>query len=504
MPLLASLQCKLIEELKFRMMRKLITLTGLIGLMTVACHQGITEKGTTNIILNQVAQKDDPVINVAPNAEIAAQGYYLDAKAMGTMAYQWGYSMVRMEQAMRDYIDVPNPKPATSYRAPLNEIGWAKRLPTAADEDMPTANNDTYYMSAVVDLTEPFILETPDTDGRYYVVNVFDIYHTLTEYIGKRNTGTQAQTIALVPPGWEGQLPKGIDKVVNVRTPKAWLWGRIHVLEGEDVSKVHALQDKFKLSSISEYMGQTDVQKTTTLPEMPKYPVSDTLRFYRYLAFAMEQNPILDEDRALVGQLERIGIKNGQFDESVLNPDQLRGLKEAALEAPLTILSTMYSSSTEINGWNVATKLDNYGFDYGFRSLIAGPYLGGQGEQEAMYPIRYTDSDGQPTTGGNSYRIRFKEEPPVNSFWSLTLYKADTKLFCDNELNRYKFSSESEGLKKNDDGSFEILIQHEKPGNTDNWLPAPEGGFYLILRVYEPHDDLINLKYELPQMEKIK
>jgi len=474
-----------------------------MAIFTIACTDKQTGNNNLDAILELVAQQDDPVISVAPNAEIAARGYYQDAKAMGTLAYQWGYAMVRMEQAMRDYIDVPDPKPATSYRAPLNEIGWAKRLPTAADEDMPTANNDTYYMSAVVDLTEPYILQTPNTDGRYYVVNVFDMYHTLTEYIGKRNTGTHAQTIALVPPGYDGKLPDSVDKVVNIRTPKTWLWGRIHVLEGEDVSKLHNLQDQFKLSTLSEYMGAKNVQKTNTLPVMPKYPVSDTLRFYRYLAFAMEQNPILDEDRALVGQLERIGIKNGKFDEGALNAAQLKGLKEAALEAPLTILSTMYSSSTEINGWNVATKLDNYGFDYGFRSLIAGPYLGGQGEKEAMYPIRFIDSDGQPANGQNSYRIRFKEEPPVNSFWSLTLYKADTKLFYDNELNRYKFSSESEALKKNADGSFDIYIQHQKPENTDNWLPAPEGGFYLILRVYEPHEDLINLKYDLPQMERI-
>ncbi len=483
-------------------MKGILLALAMFGMISSSMNGQTPEESTLESIRQQIEHQDDPIIGIAPNTEIAKQGYYLDAKTIGTLAYQWGYAMVRMEQAMRDYIEVPNPLPSTSYRAPLNEIGWAKRLPTSKDSDMPTANNDTYYMSAVVDLSEPYILETPDTDDRYYVVNVFDMYHTLTEYIGKRNTGTHAQTIALVPPGWEGTLPSGIDKVVNVRTPKVWLWGRIHVLEEEDVSTVHALQDKFELKTLSEFEGKS-LRKTTYLPEMPEYAVSDTLRFYRYLAFAMTQNPILDEDQALVGQFERIGIIDGSFDESSLNPSQLKGLKDAALEAPLTILSSMYSSSTVINGWNVATKLDNYSFDYGFRSLIAGPYLGGQGEKEAMYPIRFTDSEGEPITGTNTYRIRFEEEPPVNSFWSLTLYKADTKLFCDNELNRYKFSSESKGLKRHADGSFEILIQNEKPDNTDNWLPAPKGGYYLILRLYEPHEDMINLKYELPQMERL-
>jgi len=485
-------------------MRRIILLSALLGVLAMSCTTTQSDNQKQETIFEQVAQQDDPIISIAPNAEIAAKGTYIDAKAVGTLAYEWGYAMVRMEQAMRDYIDVPNPKPATSYRAPLNEIGWAKRLPTAKDKDMPTANNDTYYMSAVVELTEPYILETPDTDGRYYVVNVFDMYHNLTEYIGKRNTGTQAQTIALIPPGWNGKLPKAVDKKVNVKTPKVWLWGRLHVLEGEDVSKVHVLQDQFTLKTLAEFTDKGKITKTTTLPEMPKYPVTDTLRFYRYLAFAMSQNPVLEEDKGLVGQFERIGIKDGQFDEASLNAFQLKGLKEAAVEAPLTILASMYSSTTTINGWNVATKLDDFGYDYGFRSLVAGPYLGGQGEKEAMYPIRFIDSDNQPVSGVNSYRIHFDEEPPVNSFWSLTLYDATNKLFYDNELDRYKFSRESKGLQINEDGSFDILIQNEKPENTDNWLPAPKGGYYLILRMYEPHEEMIELKYQIPQMEKIK
>lgn len=485
-------------------MKQLIILCGMLGMFLASCTTTTENKAqeSKSDMKALIASQQDPVITVAPNAEITAKGTYYDAKAIGTLAYEWGYSLVRMEQAMRDYVDVPSPKPTTSYRAPLNEIGWAKTLPTAADEDMPTANNDTYYMSAVVDLTEPFILNTPDTDGRYFVVNVFDMYHTLTEYIGKRNTGTEALTVALVPPGWEGQLPASVDKRVDVNTQKVWLWGRIHVLEGEDRAKVHALQDQFVLKSLTEFNGGAKAT-ANPLPEMAQYPVSDSLRFYRHLAFAMEQNNMLEEDKSLVGQFERIGIKDGKFDESVLNEYQLQGLKEAALEAPMAILASMYSSTFVNNGWNIALKLDNYGYDFSFRSLIAGPYLGGQGEREAMYPIRFTDSDNQALAGVNSYKIKFKEEPPVGSFWSLTLYDASNKLFYDNELNRYKFSRESLGLKMNEDGSFELLIQNEKPENTDNWLPAPEGGFYLILRMYQPAQEVIELKYELPQMHKL-
>ncbi|MCG8582376.1 MAG: DUF1214 domain-containing protein [Bacteroidales bacterium] len=486
-------------------MKKLAYLTVMALMVSTVCQSqsSCADKAKrAQAISELVAKQDDPVITVAPSLEIGQLGDYYDAKAVGTLAYEWGYALVRMEQAMREYTDVPVPKPRTSYRAPLNEIGWATRLPNAGDKDMPTANNDTYYMSAVVDLTEPYILETPDTDGRYYVVNVFDMYHTLQEYIGKRNTGTKAQKVALIPPGWTGKLPQDVTKTVQANTNKVWLWGRIHVLEGEDVSKVHALQEQFELKTLSELNGQK-TNKTASLPPMPKYEVSDSLRFYRYLAFAMGQNEMLDEDKSLVGQMERIGITPGKFDEASLNAAQIKGLKEAALEGPIAILATMFSQTTTVNGWNVATKLDNYGYDYGFRSHVAGPYLGGQGEREAMYPIRFIDSNNEPFAGVNSYRIKFDEEPPVNAFWSLTLYDASNKLFVDNELNRYKFSGESKGLKYNEDGSFEILIQNEKPENTDNWLPAPKGGFYLILRLYEPKENAVEVKYQIPQVVKV-
>lgn len=485
-------------------MKQIIFVLLLVGVFA-SCINTKTENIANSVsdeIRNLVASQQDPILTVAPTEGIAAMGDYYDAKAVGTLAYEWGYSLVRMEQIIREYIDVPKPKPETSYRAPLNEIGWAKTLPTADDKDMPTANNDTYYMSAVVDLSEPFILKTPNTDGRYFVVNVFDMYHTLTEYIGKRNTGTEELTVALIPPGWNGKLPETVDKRVEVKTQKVWLWGRIHVLEGEDVSKVHALQDKFELKSLSEYNRQAPPM-ASVLPEMPSYPISDSLRFYRYLTFAMSQNPILEEDISLVGQFERIGIKDGTFDETSLNEHQLRGLKEAAIESPMAILASMYSSTHINNGWIMALKLDNYGYDFSFRSLISGPYLGGQGEKEAMYPARYTDSNNQLLEGKNAYKIQFKEEPPVGSFWSLTLYDANNKLLYDNELDRYKFSHESKGLKINDDGSFEILIQNKSPENTDNWLPAPKGNFYLILRLYEPDKEIISLEYKLPQLHKI-
>jgi hypothetical protein len=140
-----------------------------------------------------------------------------------------------MEVTMREYVKVPNPKPATSYRAPLNQIGWARTLPTAGAADLATANNDTFYLSTVVDLKEPMVLITPDTKDRYYVVDVFDMYQNLISYIGRITTVTKPGEFAIVPPGWKGKVPQGVTKVIISSTPKVWLWGRLGVKEGEDM-----------------------------------------------------------------------------------------------------------------------------------------------------------------------------------------------------------------------------------------------------------------------------
>ncbi|MHC0445367.1 DUF1254 domain-containing protein [Flavobacterium sp. 3-218] len=490
-------------------MKNLILITALF-LSIVSCDKKteqssdpVSEKkdGKTQDILALAASKNDPVVEIPSTPQVQDFGDYYSSQTAGVLAYQWGYALVRMEETMRDYINVPNPKPATSYRAPLNQIGWARELPTAKDADMPTANNDTFYMSAVLNLTEPFILETPDTNDRYYVVDVFDMYQNLISYIGRRTTGTKAGKFAIVPPGWKGTLPSGISKVIQSTTSKVWLWGRVRVFEDDDLNKLHALQDQFHLKSLSEFSGKSK-STPAALPSMPSFEKNDSLRFYKKLAFVMTQNPIFEQDKALVGQFEKIGLTPGKFDPSKLNKSQLKGLNEAALIGPITTIASVQSSAKILNGWMWVTKLDDFGYDYALRSMVAGPYLGGQGEKEAMYPLRYTDSDGNVLDGKNSYSIKFEKDPPVNAFWSLTMYDANNKLLVQNDLNRYKLGGDSKGLKRNNDGSFEIIIQNAKPKNTDNWLPAPKGAFYVMLRMYQPKEEALNGTYKLPQLTK--
>jgi hypothetical protein len=442
----------------------------------------------------------DSQLDIAATSENIAKGLEVDAYSIGVQAYVWGYPLVRMERVIRDYIEVPANKPATSYRAPLNQMGWATELATPASKDMPTANNDTFYMSSVVTLTEPYILTVPDTKDRYYVINVFNMYQELEHYVGRRTTGTKAGQYVIVPPGWEKELPKNM-KVLQTSTDKVWLWGRLHVGQTEDKAPVIALEKQFDLRPLSQLGKGTYKNPVTKLDQMPSI-ADNELGFFVHLAYALKTNPIRSSDEALFAQFERIGLTKKGFDQSKLSAEQIKGLKRALSDAPYVPTGAATVSGQKHENWYYLTGLDNFGFNYPLRALIAGAYLGGNGEKEAVYPACYTDTEGKPLTGAKKYTLKFTKAPPVNAFWSLTMYNSDDKMLVGNPIHRYKVGSETSGLYIEKDGSFSIIIQYEEPKGVEkeNWLPAPATGFYMMLRMYQPKDEVLNGTYPLPHL----
>ncbi|MGC0857530.1 DUF1214 domain-containing protein [Pantoea agglomerans] len=437
----------------------------------------------------------DPVLTLQGSPEVFKKGMDVDGYSSAVMAWSWGYPIVRMEQVVREYTDVPSPKPATSYRAPLNQIGWATELATPAAKDMPTANNDTLYMSAVVQLDEPYVLTVSDLHDRYYVVDVFNMWQELEHYIGRRTTGTKAGKFVFVPPGWKGELPKDAT-VLKVSTNKIWLWGRMRVSQGEDMAPLHALQKDFHLQSASGKVYNE------TLQPMPALK-NDGLDFFRQLAFAIKSNPVKPQDTGLFGQFSRFGLTEKGFNADNIAPPILDGVKRGVQDAPNVAVSTLVSTSEVRQGWSYVKGLDDFGYNYPLRSLVSGPYLGGQGEKEAVYPIRYNDSKGETLDGANSYTLTLDSEPPVNAFWSVTLYDADSKMLVDNALNRYKIGSDTPGLVRGKDGTLKVTISHARPSDAAaNWLPAPEHNFYLMFRLYQPKDSVMDGSWKLPEVEK--
>ncbi|MCS3458483.1 DUF1254 domain-containing protein [Aeromonas sp. BIGb0445] len=460
--------------------------------------------GTTLLLVPGVhAQQTetDVLLTMPTSTENIAGGLAADAYANGVNAYVWGYPLVRMERIAREYTQVSASQAATSYRAPLNQLGWARELATPDAKDMPTANNDTLYLSAIVKLDEPYILHVPDTHDRYYVVDVFNMWQELEHYVGRRTTGTKAGDFALVPPGWQGTLPTGVTRL-DVTTSKVWLWGRLRVKQGEDMAPVALLQKGFTLRPLSQMNNKQYTAPYQVLPALPEMG-EDGLGFYRQLGAVLKDNGVPARDTSLFAQFGRFGLTEQGFDASQLVEPQRQGLLKALTDGPKVAVSALATSAVQRNGWAWASGLDHFGTDYPLRALVSGPYLGGQGEKEAMYPLRSTDAKGEQLSGDKAYVLHFKKAPPTNAFWSLTVYNTVDKMLVHNEIARYKLGSDTQGLKMAENGSFDLYLQREVPKGDKqaNWLPTPAGPFYLLLRLYQPQESVLSGEYELPQVE---
>ena len=335
----------------------------------------------------------DALLTTPVMPEILAQGAEADAYAQGIQAYVWGYPLVRMERVARQYTDVPANNPPTSYRAPLNEIGWARELATAASKDMPTSNNDTFYMSAIVDLTEPLSSRFPTRTTAIMSSTSSTCGRSSSITLAAARRARAAGNFALVPPGWKGELPAGVTRL-DVATDKIWLWGRLRLTQGEAVAPVLALQKEFRLTPLSAF-GRADAKPQTAAAPAAARHRGDEFGFFTQLGAAVKANAIKPADEALFAQFARIGLTRDGFDPSKLDAARRKGLMRALQDGPSVAISAFQSAAVQRNGWSWATGLDDFGFDYPLRALVSGPYLGGQGEKEAMYPLRYTDSAGK-------------------------------------------------------------------------------------------------------------
>ncbi|MDF2153547.1 DUF1254 domain-containing protein [Vibrio sp. CAU 1672] len=431
------------------------------------------------------------------------QALHDEAYNLGVSAYLWGSTLVRMEQISRQYSDVSEPQADTSYRGPLNEFGHARRLSTPADTDMPTANRDTLYSSAVLDVSqEPMVLEVPEVTDRYYVINMFDMWHNLFQYVGTRETGSLEKQFLIVPPGWKAKhaIPRELN-VIEAPTSKVWLWGRTQVMGEQDYAKAHAIQDQYKLTPLSEYMTG---KPSKIQPELSPRPGADNdpLRFYVELGAYLADNPVDERQQAMLGQFRKIGLSEDGFDASQLSEVTKQALINAIEEGKKVVMAQQANpANLEMkDGWVYTFALDAFGDDNAMRSLIAHPYLGGQGPKEAIYPMAAMDAKGQLLTGSREYTMTFDQEPPVGAFWSVTVYDAQSKMLVDNPIDRYSISNLSE-LNKNADGSFTLHLSHQAPADKaqqHNWLPTPDGGFYVLTRLYIPNKEVLNMQWTVP------
>lgn len=441
-----------------------------------------------------------------PLARGAASTPSQELSAIAEEAYIFGYPLVVTDMTRRQLTAVPAPK---GNQAPMNQFAVLDKLPDPNFKAVVRPNVDTLYASAFLDLSrEPIVLSVPDMEGRYYLMPMLDAYTNVFASPGARTTGTDAQSFAIVGPGWRGELPKGVTEI-RAPTNLVWILGRTEILGPSDLPHAVALSKQFKLTPLSAWGRPYEPPPVENvapgLPMSVKPPDAvakmSVQEFFSKLAALMEQNPPSAADQAAMKRFARIGLQPGRFAPSSEATRAIEGVPQRALAK---IAAHRPSLGTVVNGWLMPMKLGGYGTRYLDRATVALVGLGANLPEDAIYPQLFVDSKGEKLDGANAYVLRFPkgETPPVRGFWSLTMYDPQGYLVA-NPIQRYAIG-DRDALRRNPDGSLDIYVQHRPPAPElrSNWLPAPAGPFNLTLRMYWPEERVLSLEWKPPPMVK--
>ncbi|MGC1422144.1 MAG: DUF1254 domain-containing protein [Terracidiphilus sp.] len=417
--------------------------------------------------------------------------------SLATDAYIYGYPLVTMDMTRKRLTNVAVPDDA---HAPVGQMLKLRTYPSVDNHAVTAPNADTLYTMAWFDVSrEPWILSVPDMGDRYFLLPLLSGWTDVFQVPGKRTTGGKAAKYAITGPGWSGKLPDGVTEYKSP-TGMVWLLGRIYCTgTPEDYKAVHALQDKFELVPLSSYgksytppPGEVDSNldmKTAVRDQVDDMSIEE---YFTYLARLMKDNPPAAADAPMVEKMAKIGIVPGKdFDPSILRSLDQELIKAVPKIAQAKIIEHLKEAGKPINGWMFTTNAGTYGTDYIQRALVTAIGLGANRPQDAVYPTGEKDSKGDKFDGdGHNYVMHIDkgQMPPVNGFWSLTMYDS-TYFFVPNSLNRYTVSSRDKFVS-NPDGSVDIYIQAQSPGGSKvaNWLPAPKGKFVPMLRLYWPKE----------------
>ena len=438
-----------------------------------------------------------------------------EAVEIGTDAYIFGYPLVTMEMTRRVMTNVATPD---GQHAPMGQFALMREYPTAAFHDVTAPNADTLYSAAWLDLTrEPYIFSIPDAQGRYYLMPMLDAWTNVFQVPGKRTTGTKAQKYAITGPTWRGRLPAGVTEYKSP-TNLVWIIGRTYCTgTPEDYKAVHEFQDRLSLvplsgcgKSYTPPAGRVDQNIDTKTAVRDQVSALDVEEYFKLMTDLMKNNPPAPAAAPILAKMSRIGIVPGEaFDITKLEPATVAALQQVPKRAVQRIMASFASIGTLVNGWGIMLKTGVYETDYLDRAFVTGIGLGANRPEDAVYPTSLTAADGKPYDGTNKYVMHFDkgELPPVRGFWSLTMYNAKF-FFVENPLNRYTLSERNK-LKFNTDGSVDLYLQAANPGadKESNWLPAPEGRFIPMLRLYWPNDtapSILNGTWKPPAVQQVE
>jgi hypothetical protein len=423
-------------------------------------------------------------------------GFFM-ARDIAEAGFIYGLPMVMMYGILSEYaID----KTSGQFKAPFNALYNEARVFTPDDTAVITPNSDTPYSFICMDLrAEPIVVTVPAVDPkRYYSLMLCDMNTYNFGYVGSRATGSGPGSYMVVGPDWTGPTPPGIKKVFRASSELAIGGFRTQLFDAADIEGVKKVQAGYKAQTLSAFLGKPAPAAAPPLP-FPKFE-KDLVKteFFEYLDFVLSLVPEVAGDRWIRQQLARIGVGPGKsFDFKSLSLEDKAEILLGMKEGQKKITDAIASFGTNINHWRVGSSFGDEAFFHGdwlLRASAAQAGILGNDAVEAMYPLAKNDADGQPLDGSKaSYTLTFApgEQPPVNAFWSVTIYDGKTQLLVRNPINRYLINSPMlPSMKTGPDGSLTIYIQAKSPGpdKEANWLPAPDGPIYIVMRLYWPKE----------------
>lgn len=437
----------------------------------------------------------------------------VEARAIAADAYIWGFPLLDNYRIQHAFcLDSANPE----YKGPFNTLHGEARVFTPEDTTVQTPNSDTPYTMIGFDLrAEPIVLTLPAIEaGRYYSVQFIDGYTFNFAYLGTRTTGNGGGSWAVAGPDWQGATPAGLDGVIRCETPFASGIIRTQLFSAADLAQVKAIQAGYRVQPLSAFLGREAPPAAPALafpaPVSPDDQKSSP-RVFETLDFLLRQFPEHRQDAKVRGALARLGIGVGERFEVGDLPRELQGALAQGIADAWVRLGTFQKRI----GAGEVTSGDLFGTrEYlGGRWLnrMAGTVLGiyGNSKEEAMYPAYQVDSEGKPLDGSQRYKLHFARDamPPAKAFWSLTMYGLPESLLVANPLQRYLINSPMlDELERDADGGLTLYVQHESPGAEyeSNWLPAPEGPFACVLRLYLPEQAALEGAWKAPPLVRAR
>lgn len=436
-----------------------------------------------------------------------------EARAIAKDAYIYGFPIADNYRVAYAYFTDKNDP---NFKAPWNQIANIARVFTPADTSIQTANSDTPYSMIGMDLrAEPIVLTLPTIEkDRYFSVMLTDAYTQNFDYMGTRTTGNDGGVFVIAGPGWQGETPAGVTKVFQSETELGMATFRTQLFNPGDIDNVKKVQAGYKVETLSSFLGRPAPAAAPAIVFIkPLTPDEQrtSVEFFEILNFALNYAPTVPSEAELMARFAKIGVGPGQtFDAGSLSPEMKTAIEGGIADAWAEFaqfskekIDTGEVTSADLFG-NRAFLKNNYLY------RMAGAVLGiyGNSKEEAVYPLYTVDSKREKLNGANRYTLHFAAGalPPVNAFWSTTMYELPSSLLVANPLDRYLLNSTMlSQFVKDADGGLTLYFQNESPGTGKeaNWLPAPEGPFWVVMRLYWPKEAALSGDWKAPALERV-